>query len=176
MFIRKPFAILILLIVFALVAYFIMLKNDPRPELWCEHYDIDIKTGRYRMTSYAFYIKLYERIVDTPVSKLVTKKSKIIQAPEWRRDKTLGDLFMRRSRYKYHGAIAQLYALDDCWFAVDFTEKAKYESAMRLLQLWQLEGYDSAEVYLIKLSKIVNRYEFLADNNHIIDSKDLPDD
>lgn len=138
----------------------------------CTHHDVDIHSGRVRLTRYVFWLRVHESFEDSALTKALRPEDYAATKPEWRHAVTLSPGLGHSPHYTYHSAIAQIRQLELAWSLAEFTPAARRASARRILQLWQRAGGDDgAKPYLLALDNLA-----LADNadKMTIDERDLP--
>jgi hypothetical protein len=138
----------------------------------CTHHDVDIQSGRLRLTRYIFWLRVHESFEDSALTKALRPEDYAATKPEWRHAVTLSPGLRHSPHYIYHSAIAQIRQLELAWSLAEFTPAARRASAKRILQLWQQTGGDDgAKPYLRALDNFA-----LADNagERTIDERDLP--
>ncbi len=138
----------------------------------CTHHDVDIHSGRVRLTRYLFWLPVHESVKDSALTKALRPEDLAAVTPEWHHAVTLSPGPGHSPHYIYHSAIAQVRQLELVWSLAEFTPDARRASAKRILQLWQETGGDGGvKPYLWELEDLA-----LADNadRRTIDEKDLP--
>jgi hypothetical protein len=144
----------------------------PWSPLNCTHHDVDIHSGRVRLTRYIFWLRVQESVEDSALTKALRPEDFSAPAPEWHHAVTLSPGLGHSPHYIFHSAIAQIRHLELAWSLAEFTPTARRASAKRILQLWQQTGGDDgAKPYLRALGNLA-----LANSSErsTIDEGDLP--
>lgn len=111
------------------------------------HEEIDIRSGRVRLTSFVLFWKTKQQVVESPLSQVIP--STTADAPDWHFANTFEGWSRVSPHYAYHSAIAQTRHLAQLWQMVPFSPEAKHQVATNVLKLWQADGgYWSAERYI----------------------------
>ncbi len=138
----------------------------------CTHHDVDIHSGRVRLTRYIFWLRVHESVEDSALTKALRPEDYAATTPKWHHAVTLSPGLGHSPHYAYHSAIAQIRELELAWSLAEFTPAARRASSKRILQLWQQTGGDDgAKPYLLALDGLA-----LADGSdrRTIDERDLP--
>jgi len=144
----------------------------PWSPIHCTHHDVDIHSGRVRLTRHLFWVRVHESIEDSALTMALRPEDFSATAPEWHHSVTFSPGLRHSPHYTFHSAIAQIRQLESAWRLGDFTPTARHASAKRILQLWQQTGDDDgAKPYLLALEHLA-----LADSRERrpIDEEDLP--
>ncbi len=123
-------------------------------ELNCVHAEINIKTGKARYSSYLWYMKISERIEETPLS--LTLQGETIDIKEiqsWRLFHSSSPGINHSPHYLFGAALSQAKELDIIVENLSLSPERKKEIARKILTLWQeSEDYGSASDYLTSIS------------------------
>jgi len=116
---------------------------------------VDIHSGRVRLTRYIFWLRVYESVEDSALTRALQPEDFSATAPEWHHAVTLSPGLGHSPHYRFHSAIAQIRQLELAWSLAEFTPAARRASAKRILQLWQQTGGDDgAKPYLRALDNL----------------------
>lgn len=138
----------------------------------CTHKDVDIHTGRVRLTRYILWLCVHESVEDSALTKALLPEDLSATAPEWHHAVTLSPGLGHSPHYIFHSAIAQIRQLELAWSLAEFTPAARRASARRILQLWeQTGGDDGAKPYLRALDTLALPG---SSDRRTIDERDLP--
>jgi len=111
--------------------------------------EVDIRTGRIRHSQYILFVRTGRRIEASPLSKVLPAGMEDRVKPDWRLVNRFAMLSYSSPHYEYHDAPGQMNHLAMLWQRVPFTEDAKQQVALTVLQCWQSGGCDSgAERYI----------------------------
>ena len=136
--VRWTVASVIVLVVLVLVV--------PWSPLNCRYEDVDITTGRLRLSRYLLFCKVSERIEDSPLT-LVLPQDVVKEArPEWRRVNTFSPGVDHSPHHAFHGAIHQVRTLSQMWEMPELYSlpaDMRQATALHVLALWQHSDNDS---------------------------------
>jgi len=151
----------------------ILLFAIPWSPLNCWHEKIDIMAGRYKYERYLLLIKFIDREEETELSMLYRKLIGEPPPPVWHTVNTFSPGVHYSPHYVYHGALSASYSLIEAYKTADFSERAKKETLINLLELLQEDGnYHRASKYSRDLLGLACEKKWLPDKT--IDLKDLP--
>jgi len=136
----------------------------------CTHRDVDIMSGRVRLTRYIFWLPVHESVEDSALTRALQSDVLTAATPQWHHAVTLSPGLRHSPHYIFHSAISQIQELELVWKLTEFTPAARRASARRILELWQQGGRDDdANPYLNALSELSDK-----SNGRTIDEQDLP--
>ncbi len=167
---RKFFDAVLFALLMAIVGIIVFLP------IWRERYqvynDIDITTGRIRVTDYWFNFKQDQQITDSLLTKTIGSFPDTVQ-PQWR----AVNRFVKGSHVSehclYHGAYSQIREVDLIWQLYPFTDDAKKYIAQTILNKWQADkNYFGVNDYLHKVSTIA-RNKTESDSTTVITIDDV---
>jgi hypothetical protein len=132
----------------------------PWSELNCRHEEVDINSGRLRVTQYLLFCKISERVEDTALTNALPAKLLISAKPEWHYVNTFSPGVHYSPHYMFHGAIYQIGELSLIWNMYELPEPVRQKTALQVLSLWQYERSDSmAGDYIGKLAEMTANEE-----------------
>lgn len=118
------------------------------PQLACRFEDVDIITGRIRVTRYLLYCNISEKIEDSILTQTIGQFPDGLQ-PDWRHVNTFLPWRNYSPHHSYHGAISQIRGVEIIWQAYPFSDEAKKHVARTILYRWQSDrSYFRAERYI----------------------------
>ena len=116
----------------------------------CQQQDINIKTGQPRFSRSLWFIKVYERIADTPLSaSLDGEKVDVADIKAWHRVNTFSPGLSNSPHYIFHGALHQVNEVGRLYELSFPDDDTKREIARSVLTIWQMKGsYRPADDYI----------------------------
>jgi hypothetical protein len=125
------------------------------PNVSRTNYEVDIRSGRIRLTHFFLTRQTSQQIEESPISKLLPPPT---TQPDWHYVVTSELGSNVRAHWNFHGAIAQMSRLETLWLMTRFTDDAKREVARNVLNLWQDSGsYFDAGTYIQTLEAASDR-------------------
>ena len=122
----------------------------PWSEINCHHQDINIKTGQARYSRCLWFMKISERIEDTPLSiALKGETVDVTGIKPWHRVNTFSPGLGHSPHYIFHSALDQAHQMKFLEFLHELTPERKKEIAKAILTAWQQSGRDSGADNLI---------------------------
>jgi hypothetical protein len=127
----------------------------PASEINCRHQDINIKTGQARDSRILWFVQIFQRIKDTPISlALQGDVVNVSNIESWHRVNTFSSRFHRSPHYAFHSAFEQASELTLILETHDASELQRKNAANGLLAAWQRAGNSSkARAYLRALDQ-----------------------
>jgi len=131
-----------------IICYFAVSALFPWTRFNCEYEDIDIRTGRLRLTRYVLFCRISERIEESPLSEAIPAEMVAAEDPQWRRVNTFTPPGRHSPHHIFHSAIGQINMLARIW-EMSETEthglpaNLKQKTARHVLALWQYGDDDS---------------------------------
>jgi len=137
----------VLLIAPVVVPAFVRRGSDINSERW----EINIVSGHARYTRHLWFIKVSERIEDTPLSlALKGRNVETAGTREWHRVNTFSPPWVRQSpHYHFHYALYHANVIGSLFAKSSLSDAAKEEIAKNVLTLWQAGG--NASQYIQEL-------------------------
>lgn len=127
-----------------LLAPFVVPLFFPWSEINCRHEYINIKTGQARYARYFWFIKVSDRVTDTPLSLALDGETvDVADIKAWHCVNTLSPGLGHSPHYAFHGAFYYINRLETIESAITLTPQRKREVARSILTDWQLAGSDS---------------------------------
>jgi hypothetical protein len=112
----------------------------------CRDVEIDLNSGKKRISRYFYGIPVRRQIVETRLSSEV---SGVESTERWVLVSRFGPYVNHSPHYVYHSAAAQVRMLELIWEAYELDAPARQSTGKGLLREWQTTGSDSsAEGYL----------------------------
>jgi hypothetical protein len=116
----------------------------------CRHQDINIKTGQARYSRSLWFVKVSERIEDTPLSLALQGDSiDVADIKAWHRVNSFSPGVHHSPHYLFHSALHQAHQMGLLESLYDLTPGRKKEIAKAILTAWQQSGRDSGADELI---------------------------
>jgi len=131
-------AILTLLFLMGFVVPFFF----PWTPLNCTDESIDITSGRKRVEKHFLYMKVADRIEETPLSGAYRELVGEPGQPDWRRVNTFSPGVSHSPHYIYHSALISARQLTEAFGSQRFTDRARKQAVLTFLGLLQSEGND----------------------------------
>jgi hypothetical protein len=137
------------LLIVCLIALFVVPYFVPWTELNCQHQDLDIHTGRSRITNFIAFCKISERIEESPISRAIPREFVERATPKWERVNTFSPGLRYSPHYYFHGSFSQISLLAGKWEAAKVDESTRRTMAMHILALWEFDcSYFVARDYI----------------------------
>jgi hypothetical protein len=127
-------------LIVCLIAILVIPHFVPWTELNCQHQDLDIHTGRRRVTTFIAFCKVLERIEETAVSRALSREFVESAKPKWQRVNTFSPGLNYSPHYDFHGSFSQISTLAALWEAARVDESTRRKMAMHILALWEFDG------------------------------------
>jgi hypothetical protein len=122
----------------------------PWSEINCRHQDINIKTGKARYSRCIWFVKISERIENTPISLALNGETvDVTRIKPWHRVNTFSPGSGHSPHYTFHSALHQAYQMQTLESQHELTPERKKEIAKAILTAWQQTGRDSGADELI---------------------------
>jgi hypothetical protein len=113
----------------------------PWSEMNCRHEEINIKTGQARYSRYLWFVKVAERVEDTPLSLALQGETVDVKSvPAWERVNTFSRGTHHSPHYRYHAALWQANQMKMIASMRELTSQQKREIARDILTTWQKSG------------------------------------
>jgi len=123
----------------------------PWSRINCTHEEIDLQTGRKRVSRYLWYIRVSRRIEETFLCEIIAPSSTSV-TPDWRSVNTFTPWQKHSPHYAFHGALTQVGNLQIILHIYDVPQEQRIEAAKGLLAAWQeADGDDEATIFLQEL-------------------------
>ncbi|MDZ7615737.1 MAG: hypothetical protein U1E05_01960 [Patescibacteria group bacterium] len=119
----------------------------------CWHQDINIKTGQARYSRSLWFVKVSERIEDTPLSLALQGETvDVADIRAWHRVNTFSPGVRHSPHYLFHSALHQARQMEMLESLHELTPERRKEVAKSILVAWQRSGRDScAEELILRL-------------------------
>jgi hypothetical protein len=137
---RRVCSMGIVLLVVAFVALYVIPTFIPWTPLNCLYEDVDICTGRSRVSWYLAFCKVSERVHETALSRVLPRELIEGVRPHWERVNTFSPGVRHSPHHRFHGASSQIRDLELLWQNANVDELTKRKMALHLLVLWQFDG------------------------------------
>ena len=116
----------------------------------CHHQDINVKTGQARYSRNLWFVKVSERIEDTPLSLALQGDTvDVANIKAWHRVNTFSPGVRYSPHCIFHGALNQVHQMEMLASLNELTPERKKEIAQSILTAWQQTGRDSGADELI---------------------------
>jgi hypothetical protein len=141
----KKLWIVVVLVGGLILALFLVPIFIPLSGINCQHQDINIKTGQARYSRCVWFMKISERMEETPLSRALNgEKVDVAEVKDWHRVNTFSPGVHHSPHYRFHGALAQVrkFEMLQEMYKLDPTNSAGI--AKQLLVEWQTTGSDYA--------------------------------
>jgi hypothetical protein len=150
MIVRRTFSwIMIAIVAIVGAVHIVPMFIPPWTPINCTYMDVDIRTGRTRITRYLAYRKISERIDESALSRVLPREMVDGVKPEWERVNTFSPGVNHSPYHWFHGAFNQIHNLEDLWQTANVDEPARRKMALNVLALWQFGGsHDMADDYI----------------------------
>jgi hypothetical protein len=148
---KRQVAKRVVLVVIVLLSLVVLVAPvlGPWTHMNCRHRDVDINTGRLRVSRYLGYWRVSETVQDSPLSRVVLSEAASAITPDWRHVNTSSPLVRHSPHYAFRGAAAQIHMLAGLWESYEFSQKMRKKTAWIVLCLWEHDEGDSlAEDYI----------------------------
>jgi hypothetical protein len=153
---KKRISIIVVIIVAVLLlAPLVVPKFVPWSGINCRHQEINIKTGQARYSRILWFIKISERVEDTPLSLVLQGETEdVANITPWHRVNTSSPGIHHSPHYMFHSAFGQAKDLELVLDMHNASELQRKDAAVGLLAIWQTSGNDSkAGTYLNELQR-----------------------
>ena len=119
----------------------------------CRHEDINIKTGQARYSRSLWFLRISQRINDTPLSRAMQGETvDVADINAWQRVNTFSPGVRYSPHYIFHSALHQAHQMEMIATMLELTPARKKEIAKTILKAWQQSGCDSgADEFINKL-------------------------
>ena len=127
----------------------------PWSEMNCRHEEINIKTGQARYSRYLWFVKVAERVEDTPLSLALQGETVDVNTfPPWERVNTFSPGTHHSPHFRYHAALWQAHQMEMIATMHGLTAEQRRDAARAILTAWQKSGsYGAADDVLENLMK-----------------------
>lgn len=116
----------------------------------CRHQDINIKTGQARYSRSLWFVKVSERVEDTPLSVALQGETvDVADIKAWHRVNTFSPGVRHSPHYIFHSALHQAHQMNLFESLHELTPERKEGIAKSILTAWQQSGRDSGADELI---------------------------
>jgi hypothetical protein len=132
---------MVVLLVLA-VALFVVPIFVPWTTLNCQHQEIDIRTGRTRISTYLAFCKVSERVMASRISSVLPNELIVTTQPDWKLVNTFSPEIGHSPHYRFHGAFSRIHDLEFLWQAANADQLTRRKTVEHLLALWQFDGDD----------------------------------
>jgi hypothetical protein len=114
---------------------------------------VDLNSGRLRHSRHLAYLKVYETVEETPLSKALRPRTGV---PDWHTTGTVSPPFVNYSpSYVYGEALPQIRDLEFIWKFYHVNTIIRMKTAQQVLGLWQSGGSTStARQFLFRLESL----------------------
>ena len=121
----------------------------PWTSINCVCEDVDIRTGRIRISRYLAFCKVSERVEESALSRVLPQEMVEGVKPQWERVNTFSLGLSHSPHHRFHGAIGQIRSIELLWQVATIDESTKQKIASHVLAIWQFDGnYFRAGQYL----------------------------
>lgn len=135
----KRFIILTVGVLF--LAPFLVPLFIPWSTINCQCQDINIKTGQARYSHYVWFVKVSERVEETPLSRALDGELvDVAELNAWQRVNTRSLWVKHSPHYVFHGALFQVRQIEKLYEQSNFTDGERKKIAKNLLEIWQRNG------------------------------------
>jgi hypothetical protein len=153
---QKRISIIVVIIVAVLLlAPLVVPKFVPWSGINCRHQEINIKTGQARYSRILWFIKISERVEDTPLSLVLHGETlNVNNIKPWHRVNTFSTGIHHSPHYIFHSAFGQARDLVLILDMHNSSELQRKDAVVGLLAIWQKSGNGSkAGTYLNELQR-----------------------
>jgi hypothetical protein len=127
---------------------------SPWSRINCEEQEIDLESGKERITKFVYWIPIQRQIGDTTLSLELSKFISTGKEPQWEPVITAGPYVKYSPHYVYHSAFNQIKVLGLNWDEFAFDSAMRQKTGLGLLHEWQVTTTDSsADDYLRNLTE-----------------------
>ena len=128
-------AIVVLIAAVVVVPWFM-----PWTPINCGYDEVDIRTGRTRSSWYLAGCKVYNRVMDSALSRALPRELVDGVTPDWKTVNTISPGIGHSPHHRFHGAISQIRSLAYRWEDANVDESTRRIMASHLLAIWQFYG------------------------------------
>lgn len=136
-------------------APFIVPLFSPWSRINCREFELDLVSGRERVTRYLYGVPVHRELRGTAASDALGAAVSDHDEAEWVRTNTFGPFTRHSPHYVYHSASHQVKMLELVWDEFGYDADGRRETAQELLSRFRSTGSDSAgDDYIQELTKI----------------------
>jgi hypothetical protein len=115
--------------------------------------ELDLATGRVRATGYVAFLRVYQRVEDTALSKALKEEDLREAAPEWQ---PFSAAVLSERSAKYRQAPIEIGMIEIAWKCGKFTPEARRLMAKDVLALWREgAGVEAARPFTRKIEALI---------------------
>ena len=130
----------------------------PWTRLCCEVQEINITTGQARLSRYFWFMKLSERVEETPLSHALGGETvNAADIEPWHRVNTFSPGIPNSPHHRFHGALSQAEATGNITSPPLTTPERRRIVARHILTLWQHAGNDNGREVMTYLAEELDR-------------------
>ena len=126
-----------------LAAPFIVPLFSPWSRINCREFELDLISGRERVTRYFYGIPVDRELTDTAASYALGVSASYLDEAQWVRTNTFGPFTRHSPHHVYHAASHQVKMLELVWEEFGYDAAKKRETAKELLNLLRSTGSDA---------------------------------
>ncbi len=135
-------------------APFVVPLFSPWSRINCQEFEIDLVSGRKRVSRFFYGIPVRREIEDTQLSLAIRLAEESHQKARWEPVSTFGPYVHHSPHYVYHSATGQIRQLGMIWDFFEFDSAQRQATGMGLLHEWRSTGSDrTARAYLARVDK-----------------------
>ena len=134
---RRLFSLLGLLLLGAVICCVIESYRDPWSRLYNEKQELDLYSGRARITWHRLYLQTGQEIRETPLSESLGSGGEHASDEKWVTVNVFGFGGGISPHFAYHGALADIDTLAKYWEMYNFDEAARAKTARQLLKVFR---------------------------------------
>ena len=137
---RRPRSQVLIAIVVLVTAIVFIPLFVPWTPINCGYDELDIRTGRTRFSWYLAFVKVYQRVNESALSRALPREMIDGVIPEWKTVNAISPGIRYSPHYRFHGAIGQIRSLAFLWDDAKIDESTRRTIASHVLALWQFYG------------------------------------
>jgi hypothetical protein len=131
-----------LLMVLAISSAFVVVPIFmPWTKLNCSDQELDINSGRLRLSRYVLFFRISQRIEDSPLTKALPADL-LHHDAEWHMVNRFSPGVRHSPHYAFHSGIHQIRTLENMWQMLDLGPHIRQRTASHVLALWKHSGGD----------------------------------
>ena len=138
-----------------LAAPFIVPLFSPWSRINCREFELDLVSGRERVTRYLYGVPVQRELRDTAASDALGAAVSDLDEAQWVNTNTFGPFTRHSPHYIYHSASHQVKMLELIWDEFGYDAEGRRETAHELLSRFRSTGSDSVgDDYIQELTEI----------------------
>lgn len=138
---RRLFILLGLLLLGAVIFCIIESYRNPWSRLYNEKQELDLYSGRARITWHRLYVQTGQEIRETALSQSLGASGERPSDEKWVTVNIFGFGVNISPNFAYHGAFAEINGLTQYWEVYNFDEAARAKIARQLLTVYREGGF-----------------------------------